>query len=156
MIAIKPFLWFDTQAEAAAEFYITLFPNSRMIRIHRCGEAGPGPAGAVLLVEFELDGQRFLGLNGGPQFSFTEAISFTIECDTQEEVDRYWERLSAGGKEIECGWLKDKFGLFWQVTPKAMGEFLGGANPAGRDRAMQAMLKMKKLDIATLRNAYEG
>lgn len=156
MTTIKPFLWFDAQAEAAAEFYVSLFPNSRMVKVNRCGEAGPGPAGSVLLVEFELNGQRFFGLNGGPQFHFTEAISFTVECDTQEEVDHYWEQLSAGGSEVECGWLKDKFGLSWQITPRVMGEYLGGADPAGRDRAMRAMMGMRKLDIETLRKAYEG
>lgn len=156
MTTIKPFLWFDTQAEAAAEFYVSLFPNSRMLKVNRCGEAGPGPAGSVLLVEFELNGQRFFGLNGGPQFHFTEAISFTVECDTQEEVDHYWEQLSAGGSEVECGWLKDKFGLSWQITPRVMGEYLGGPDPAGRDRAMRAMMGMRKLDIETLRKAYEG
>ncbi len=156
MQTIKPFLWFNSQAEAAAEFYVSVFPNSRIVTVNRCGEAGPGPVGSVLLVEFELDGQRFFGLNGGPQFSFTEAVSFTVECDTQEDVDRYWERLSAGGKEIECGWLKDQFGLFWQITPRIMGQLLGGSDAAGRNRAMQAMMGMRKLDIAALQKAYDG
>ena len=156
MQTIKPFLWFNTQAEEAAEFYASVFPNSRVVRVNRCGEAGPGPAGSVLVVEFELDGQRFFGLNGGPQFSFTEAVSFTVECDTQEEVDHYWERLSAGGKEIECGWLKDKYGLFWQITPRILGALLGGSDAGGRNRAMQAMMRMRKLDIAALQEAYDG
>ncbi|MGW1020092.1 VOC family protein [Streptomyces niveus] len=156
MPKITPNLWFDGQAEAAAEFYIGIFPNSRITGITHYGEAGPGPAGTVLTVEFELDGQTFIGINGGPQFTFDEAISFMIGCADQEEVDYYWDKLSDGGEEGPCGWLKDKYGLSWQVVPGGMEEMLNDPDQARGQRAMKAMLGMKKLDLAALRAAADG
>jgi len=159
---IIPFLWFDDQAEAAARFYTSIFKNSKLGRISRYGEAGQEahhrPPGSVMVVEFELEGQRFAALNGGPVFKFTEAISFEISCDAQEEVDYYWEKLTAGGdpKAQQCGWLKDKFGLSWQVVPAALGELMSDPDPARAGRTMQAMLKMKKLDLAELKRAAAG
>jgi predicted 3-demethylubiquinone-9 3-methyltransferase (glyoxalase superfamily) len=155
MQKITPFLWFDTQAEAAANFYVSIFKNSKVVKIARYGEGGPGPKGSVMTVVFELDGQRFIALNGGPQFKFTEAISFTVDCRTQEEVDTFWEKLSGGGVEGPCGWLKDKYGLSWQIVPTLLGEMLSDPDPEKSKRVMQAMLKMKKLDIAGLKNAYD-
>lgn len=156
MPKITPFLWFDTQAEEAANFYARVFPNSKIVTVARYGEAGPGPKGSVMTVAFELDGKPFLALNGGPHYKFTEAISFTVDCKSQEEVDSYWSKLSAGGQEAPCGWLKDKFGLSWQVTPTILGEMMSDRDPAKSKRVMEAMLKMKKLDIAALKKAYEG
>ncbi|MFE4496758.1 VOC family protein [Streptomyces niveus] len=156
MPKITPNLWFDGQAEPAAEFYIGIFPNSRITGITHYGEAGPGPAGTVLTVEFELDGQTFIGINGGPQFTFDEAISFMIGCADQEEVDYYWDKLSDGGEEGPCGWLKDKYGLSWQVVPGGMVEMLNDPDQARGQRAMKAMLGMKKLDLAALRAAADG
>ncbi|MFD4703232.1 VOC family protein [Streptomyces niveus] len=156
MPKITPNLWFDGQAEPAAEFYIGIFPNSRITGITHYGEAGPGPAGTVLTVEFELDGQTFIGINGGPQFTFDEAISFMIGCADQEEVDFYWDKLSDGGEEGPCGWLKDKYGLSWQVVPGGMQEMLNDPDQARGQRAMKAMLGMKKLDLAALRAAADG
>ena len=153
---IVPNLWFDTQAEEAAAFYASVFPRSRVLGVTRYPEGGPGPAGTVMTVEFELDGQRFVGINGGPQFPFTEAVSFQVTCETQEEVDRFWERLSEGGEEGPCGWLKDRFGLSWQVVPTGMEELFAHPDPARAQRAMQAMLGMRKLDIAALRAAADG
>jgi len=153
---ISPFLWFDTQAEDAAKHYVSIFSNSKILKVSRYGDAGPGPKGSVLTVTFELDGQRFTALNGGPRFKFTEAISFVIDCKTQEEVDHFWSKLSAGGEESQCGWLKDKFGLSWQVIPTVLGELITDPDPAKSKRAMEAMLKMKKIDIAALRNAHDG
>ena len=127
---ITPFLWFDHQAEEAAAFYTSIFPNSKIVKVVRYGEAGPGPAGSVMTVEFQLDGQTFVALNGGPHFKFTEAISFVVNCQTQDEVDAYWEKLSAGGSEVQCGWLKDKFGLSWQIVPTVLPELLGDPDPA--------------------------
>jgi predicted 3-demethylubiquinone-9 3-methyltransferase (glyoxalase superfamily) len=155
MNTIRPFLWFDTQAEEAAKFYVSIFKNSKILSTARYGEAGPGPAGSVMTVEFELDGQRFIALNGGPQFKFTEAISFSIDCTTQSEVDDYWKRLSAGGEEGPCGWLKDKFGLSWQVNPAILGKLLADKDRTKANRVMQAMLKMKKIDIKALQEAYD-
>jgi predicted 3-demethylubiquinone-9 3-methyltransferase (glyoxalase superfamily) len=152
---ITPFLWFDSQAEEAAAFYASIFPNSKVSKVVRCGEAGPGPAGSALTVAFQLQGQSFVALNGGPHFKFTEAISFVVNCETQEEVDTYWEKLSAGGAEIECGWVKDKFGLSWQIVPTVLPELLGDPNPEKSARVMKAMLSMKKLDIRGLKQAYE-
>jgi len=152
---IKPFLWFDDQAEEAAKFYTSVFNNSRIIKITHYGEAGPGPAGSVLTVVFQLEGQEFIALNGGPHFKFTEAISFSIDCKSQDEVDYFWERLTEGGEESQCGWLKDKYGLSWQVNPTVLGEMLADADPAKANRVMQAMLNMKKIDIAALQRAYE-
>jgi predicted 3-demethylubiquinone-9 3-methyltransferase (glyoxalase superfamily) len=153
---ITPNLWFDTEAEEAAGFYTSVFKNSRIVHVARYTEAGPRPAGSVMIVEFELDGQRFVAINGGPQFKFDEAVSFQISCATQDEVDYYWERLSDGGEEGRCGWLKDRFGLSWQVTPTGMEELFAGADPQRAQRAMQAMLGMGKLDIAALRSAADG
>jgi predicted 3-demethylubiquinone-9 3-methyltransferase (glyoxalase superfamily) len=153
---ITPNLWFDTEAEEAAEFYTSVFKDSRIVNVARYTEAGPRPAGTMMIVEFELDGQRFVAINGGPQFKFSEAVSFQINCETQDEIDYYWQRLSEGGKEGQCGWLKDKYGLSWQVTPTGMEELFAGADPERARRAMQAMLGMGKLDIAALRSAAEG
>ena len=156
MRPISPFLWFDTQAEDAAKHYVSIFSNSKILKVSRYGDAGPGPKGSVLTVTFDLDGQRFTALNGGPRFKFTEAISFVIDCKTQEEVDHFWSKLSAGGEESQCGWLKDKFGLSWQVIPTVLGELITDPDPAKSKRAMEAMLKMKKIDIAALRKAHDG
>jgi predicted 3-demethylubiquinone-9 3-methyltransferase (glyoxalase superfamily) len=153
-----PCLWFDSQGEAAAEFYCSVFPNSRVLSIARYGEAGPGEPGTAMTVEFELDGQRYSALNGGPQFTFDEAISFQIDCVDQTEVDFYWDKLTAdGGEESQCGWLKDKFGLSWQVVPfKLMNEALGDPDPGRAQRAMEAMLGQKKIDIAEIQRAAAG
>ncbi len=156
MQKITPNLWFDTEAEEAASFYTSIFENSRIVSVAHYTEAGPRPAGMVMTVEFELDGQRFVGINGGPQFTFDEAVSFQIACETQEEVDYYWERLSEGGSEGPCGWLKDRFGLSWQVVPTGMEELFGGPDRERAERAMQAMLAMRKIDIAALRSAADG
>ena len=153
---IRPNLWFDTQAEEAASFYCSVFDNSRIVGIARYPEGSPGPAGEVMTVEFELDGQRIVGINGGPQFTFSEAISLEIRCDTQEEVDHYWDALSEGGSEGPCGWLKDRYGLSWQVVPAGMDELFADPDPTRAQRAMQAMLQMTKLDIETLRRAADG
>ncbi len=153
---IIPNLWFDTEAEEAADFYTSVFPNSRIVNVARYTEAGPRAAGTVMTVEFELDGQRFVGINGGPQFTFDEAVSFQITCADQDEVDFYWERLSEGGSESQCGWLKDRYGLSWQVVPTGMEEVFSDPDPERARRAMEAMLKMRKLDIAALRAAADG
>ncbi len=150
---ITPFLWFEHQAEQAANFYVSIFPNSKIVKVVRHGEAGPGPAGSAMTVAFELEGQTFTALNGGPHFKFTEAISFVVRCQTQEEVDYYWEKLTAGGAEVQCGWVKDKFGLSWQVVPDAMPELLSDPDPKKAARVMKAMMGMKKLDVAALRRA---
>ena len=150
---IVPNLWFDTEAEQAAEFYLSVFKNSRIVNVARYPEGAPGPTGTVMTVEFELDGQRFVGINGGPQFTFDEAVSFQITCETQDEVDYYWDRLTDGGQEVQCGWLKDRYGLSWQVVPTGMDELFNDPDPARAQRAMQAMLGMVKLDIAALRAA---
>jgi predicted 3-demethylubiquinone-9 3-methyltransferase (glyoxalase superfamily) len=144
---ITPFLWFNDNAEEAVNFYMSIFKNSKILDVKRYGEAGPGPKGSVMVIAFELDGQEFTALNGGPHFQFTEAVSFVVKCEDQAEIDFYWDALTAGGGEVQCGWLKDKFGLSWQVVPKNIGELIG--TPA----AMQAMMTMKKLDIATLKRA---
>jgi len=156
MRRISPFLWFDTQAEDAAKHYVSIFKNSRIVHVSRYGEAGPGPKGGVMTVAFELEGQPFIALNGGPHFTFNESISFSIECETQEEVDYFWSRLTDGGTESMCGWLKDKFGLSWQVNPKILGQMLSDRDPARSKRTMEAMLKMKKIDIPALQKAYAG
>ena len=153
---IRPNLWFDTQAEEAAAFYCSVFDNSRIVGVARYPEGAPGPAGTVMTVEFELDGQRFIGINGGPQFTFSEAVSFMITCQTQEEIDYYWERLTDGGEEGPCGWLKDRYGLSWQVVPAGMDELFADPDTSRADRAMKAMLGMRKLDIAALRSAADG
>jgi predicted 3-demethylubiquinone-9 3-methyltransferase (glyoxalase superfamily) len=151
MQKITPCLWFDGQAEDAANFYVSIFKNSRITAVSRYGDAGPGPKGSVMTVAFELDGQSFTGLNGGPMFKFTEAISMIVNCETQNEVDHYWGKLSAGGKTQQCGWLKDKFGVSWQIVPTALVELMCDKDPAKSQRAMQAMLQMTKIDIARLR-----
>jgi len=157
---ITPFLWFDDQAEAAANFYVSVFPNSRITQVSRYTGAGHEvhgrPAGSVMVVAFELDGQRFTALNGGPHFKFDEAVSFVIDCETQAEVDHYWDRLSAGGdpKAQQCGWLKDRYGLSWQVVPRVLVELLSDSDANKAGRVMQAMLKMKKLEVEPLRRAY--
>lgn len=153
---ITPNLWFDTEAEEAAAFYISVFDNSRIVNITHYTEAGPREAGMVMTVEFELDGQRLVGINGGPEFKFDEAVSFEISCENQNEVDYYWERLSEGGQEGQCGWLKDRYGLSWQVVPTGMEELFADPDPKRAERAMQAMLAMGKLDIAALRSAADG
>jgi predicted 3-demethylubiquinone-9 3-methyltransferase (glyoxalase superfamily) len=153
---IIPNLWFDTRAEEAAEFYISVFKNSRIVNVARYTEAGPREAGTVMTVEFELDGQRFVGINGGPQFTFDEAVSFQISCEDQDEVDYYWDRLTEGGEESQCGWLKDRYGLSWQVVPTGMEEVFNDPDPERARRAMEAMLGMSKLDIAALRDAADG
>jgi len=159
---ITPFLWFDDQAEAAAEFYTAVFPNSRITQVSRYTEAGHEvhgrPAGSVMVVAFELDGQKFTALNGGPHFTFNESISFVIDCDGQKEVDYYWEKLAQGGdpKAQQCGWLKDRYGLSWQVVPRALVEMLGDSDRQKAGRVMQAMLKMKKIEVEPLRRAQAG
>jgi predicted 3-demethylubiquinone-9 3-methyltransferase (glyoxalase superfamily) len=154
---ITPNLWFDTQAEEAAAFYTSVFENSRIVNTTHYTDVGPGEPGTVMTVEFELDGQRFVGINGGPQFPFTEAVSLQINCEDQDEVDRFWERLTeGGGEEGPCGWLKDRFGLSWQVVPKGMDELFADPDPERAKRAMEAMLKMRKLDVETLRRAADG
>jgi predicted 3-demethylubiquinone-9 3-methyltransferase (glyoxalase superfamily) len=157
---ITPFLWFDNQAEEAAHFYTSIFNNSKIIGTTRYDEAGSKaaamPKGTVMTMEFELDGQRFVALNGGPMFKFTEAVSFVVNCETQAEIDYYWQKLSAGGQEVQCGWLKDKFGLSWQVVPRILGELLQDKDPAKAHRVMAAMLQMKKIEIEPLRKASEG
>jgi predicted 3-demethylubiquinone-9 3-methyltransferase (glyoxalase superfamily) len=151
---ITPFLWFDHQAEEAANFYASIFPNSKVVKVARYGDAGPGPAGSAMTVEFQLEGQTFVALNGGPHFKFTEAISFVVNCETQQEVDSYWEKLSSGGNEVQCGWLKDRFGLSWQIVPTALPRLLSDPDPIKSGRVMKAIMTMKKLDIRTLEQAY--
>ena len=153
---IVPNLWFDTEAEEAAGFYSSVFENSRIVNVTHYTEAGPRPAGTVMTVEFELDGQKFTALNGGPHFKFNEAVSFEIHCETQDEIDYYWERLSEGGEEGPCGWLKDRYGLSWQVVPTGIEELFADPDPERARRAMEAMLQMSKLDIAALRSAADG
>jgi len=157
MPTITPNLWFDTEAEQAAEFYISVFKGrSRILKVTHYNGAAPSKAGTVMTVEFELDGQRFTGINGGPQFTFDEAVSFQITCQDQDEIDHYWRRLTDGGEEGPCGWLKDRFGLSWQVVPAGMEELFSDPDPTRAERAMQAMLAMRKLDIAELRRAADG
>lgn len=156
MRGITPFLWFESQAEEAAKFYVSVFPRSQITQTTRYGEEGPGPRGTVMTVAFELDGQEFVALNGGPQFSFTQAISFVVNCETQAEVDAFWEKLSEGGEQIQCGWLQDRYGLPWQIVPTALGRLLGDEDPQRSRRVMKAMLQMKKLDVAELERAHAG
>ena len=155
MQKITPFLWFDTQAEEAARHYVSIFKNSKIVGVTRYGEAGPGPRGSVMTVTFSLGGQEFIALNGGPHFKFTEAISLSVDCKTQEEVDELWRRLSEGGEEGQCGWLKDRYGLSWQINPTILGEMLADPDPKKAKRVMEAMLEMKKIDIARLKQAYD-
>ena len=156
MPKITPFLWFDGKAEEAMNFYVSIFKNSKVGRVTRYGEAGPGPKGAVMSATFQLEGQEFMALNGGPQFTFTPAISFFVNCETQQEVDELWEKLSEGGQKDRCGWLKDKYGLSWQIIPSALGKMLGDKDPEKSKRVMEAMLQMDKIDIKGLQKAYEG
>ena len=153
---ITPNLWFDTESEKAADFYVSVFKNSRVVNKTHYTENAPREAGMVMTVDFELDGQPFTGINGGPDFKFDEAVSFLINCEDQEEVDYFWEKLTDGGEEVQCGWLKDKFGVSWQVVPAGMDELFADSDPKRAERAMQAMLKMKKLDIEELRRAADG
>jgi predicted 3-demethylubiquinone-9 3-methyltransferase (glyoxalase superfamily) len=155
MQKITPFLWFDNQAEEAVHFYTSIFRNSKVVSVSRYGEAGPGPKGSVMTVNFQLDGQEFVALNGGPHFKFSEAISFVVNCETQKEVDEFWEKLSEGGEKVQCGWLKDKYGLSWQVVPTVLVEMLQDKDPEKSKRVMEAMLQMKKIDIKGLKQAYE-
>ena len=152
---ITTFLWFDNNAEEAVNFYISVFKNSKVLSTTRYGEIGPGPKGTIMTIGFELDGQEFTALNGGPQFKFTEAISLVVHCQTQEEIDYYWEKLSEGGEKVECGWLKDKFGLFWQITPDVLMELLADSDEQKVQRVMKAMMQMKKLDIQGIKQAAE-
>jgi predicted 3-demethylubiquinone-9 3-methyltransferase (glyoxalase superfamily) len=155
MQRITPFLWFDDQAEEAMNFYVSIFKNSKVGRVTRYGEAGPGPKGSVMSATFQLEGQEFMALNGGPHFSFTPAISFFVNCETQEEVDELWKKLSAGGKTERCGWLKDKYGLSWQIIPSALGRLMGDNDAAKAQSVMKALLEMDKIDIARLQQAYD-
>lgn len=153
---ITPCLWFDGQAEEAMQHYISIFENGRVLSVKRCGDEGPGPKGSVLIASFEIAGVQFQALNGGPQYKFTEAISMSVDCESQEEVDRLWAKLSEGGKEIQCGWLRDKYGLSWQIVPRRLIELINDADPARAARAFQAMLQMVKIDIATIETAADG
>ena len=155
MQKITPFLWFDDKAEEAMNFYVSVFKNSKRGRISRYGDAGPGPKGAVMVATFQLDGQKFMALNGGLHFKFTEAISLLVNCETQDEVDAMWERLSEGGEKGQCGWLKDKYGVSWQVVPTVLGEMMSDPDPEKSKRVMTAMLQMRKLDIKALKQAYD-
>jgi predicted 3-demethylubiquinone-9 3-methyltransferase (glyoxalase superfamily) len=156
MKKITPFLWFDDKAEEAMNFYVSIFKNSKVGSVTRYGEAGPGPKGSVMTARFQLDGQEFIALNGGPHFKFTEAISFSVDCKTQEEVDELWEKLSEGGQKSRCGWLKDKYGLSWQIVPTVLGELMANKDAKKSSKVMQAMLKMDKLDIKALKQASES
>lgn len=152
---ITPFLWFDDKAEEAMNFYVSIFKNSRITSVSRYGDAGPGPRGTVMTGTFQLEGQEFMALNGGPHFKFTEAISLFVNCETQQEVDELWEKLTAGGQESQCGWLRDKYGLSWQIIPSALGKMLNDKDPKKSQRVMKAMLQMKKIDIKDLQEAYD-
>ncbi len=156
MQKITPFLWFDDQAEEAVNFYVSLFKNSKVLSMSRYGDAGPGAKGTVMSATFQLEGQEFMALNGGPDHKFNEAISLFVNCETQEEVDKLWNQLAEGGEEGPCGWVKDKFGLWWQVIPTALGEMLSDPDPAKSQNVMKAMLQMSKIEIAGLKQAYEG
>ena len=156
MQKITPFLWFDGKAEEAANFYISIFKGSKILNIARYGEAGPGPKGTVMTATFQLEGQDFIALNGGPQYTFSPAISFFVNCETQAEVDELWNKLSAGGSQLQCAWLKDKFGVFWQIVPRALMELLQDQDPVRRQRVFQAMLQMTKIYIEGLKRAHRG
>lgn len=155
MQRITPFLWFDNRAEEATRFYVSIFRNSRVVSISRYGDAGPGPKGTVMVAAFELGGQQFLALNGGPQFTFSPAVSFVVNCEAQDEVDYFWEKLSEGGEKQQCGWLRDKYGLSWQIVPTILGELMQDKDPEKSKRVMEAMLQMQKIDIEGLQRAYE-
>jgi predicted 3-demethylubiquinone-9 3-methyltransferase (glyoxalase superfamily) len=156
MQKITPFLWFDSNAEEAANFYTSIFKNSKILNVARYGEAGPGPKGSAMTVTFQLEGQPFITLNGGPHYTFSPAISFFVNCETQAEVDEFWNKLSAGGKEVQCGWLQDKFGVSWQIIPKALMELMSDKDPVKSQRVFKAMLQMTKIDIEGLQRAYRG
>ena len=156
MQRITPFLWFENQAEEAVNFYASIFKNSKIGKVSRYGDAGPGPKGAVMTASFNLDGQDFIALNGGPQFKFSPAISFVVNCDTQQEIDHYWSKLSAGGRTDQCGWLTDKFGLSWQIVPSVLGQLVSDKDAERSGRVMKALLQMTKLDIEGLKQAHEG
>jgi predicted 3-demethylubiquinone-9 3-methyltransferase (glyoxalase superfamily) len=153
---ITPFLWFDCKAEEAANFYVSIFKNSKIENVTRYGDAGPGPKGSVMIVGFQLEGQKFTALNGGPHYIFSPAISFYVDCETQAEVDELWERLSAGGKKMQCAWLTDKFGVTWQIVPRALIELMQDKDPVKSQRVFKAMLQMTKIDIEGLKRAYRG
>ena len=156
MQKITPFLWFNDNAEQAMEFYVSTFKNSEILSVSRYGDGGPGPKGSLMMGTFQLEGQQFMALNGGPHYTFSPAISLFVSCETQEEVDALWNKLLEGGSEERCGWLKDKFGLSWQIIPTALGKLLGDKDPQKSQRVMQAMLQMNKIDIAGLQKAHEG
>ena len=156
MQKITPFLWFDDKAEEAMDLYVSLFKHSKILSVVRYGDAGPGPKGSVMTARFQIEGQDFVALNGGPHFKFTEAVSFVVNCETQEEVDYFWGKLSAGGQESQCGWLKDKYGLSWQIVPTILVELLQDQDAEKSQRVMKAMLQMKKIDIPALKRAAEG
>jgi predicted 3-demethylubiquinone-9 3-methyltransferase (glyoxalase superfamily) len=156
MQRITPFLWFDSNAEEAVDFYTSIFKNSTIGHVSRYGEDGPGPAGSAMVVPFQLDGQEFMALNGGPVFKFTEAISFTVNCETQDEIDYYWQKLTVGGQEVQCGWLKDKYGLSWQIVPTILGKLMQEGTAEQTNRMMKALMQMVKLDIKGLEDAFAG
>ena len=156
MDKITPFLWYDGNAEEAANLYVSIFKNSKIVKIRRSGDGGPGPKGSVMGVDFELEGRSFIAFNGGPHFTFNPAVSLFVNCDTQQEVDELWDKLVAGGKPVQCGWLTDKFGVSWQIIPKALGEMMNDPDPAKSSRVVQAMMKMIKIDVAGLTKAYNG
>ena len=156
MQKITPFLWFDSNAEEAMNFYTSIFKNSKIGQVRRYGESGPGPKGSVMSGTFQIEGQEFMALNGGPHYKITPAISFLVSCETQKEVDELWEKLSAGGETMQCGWLTDKFGVSWQIIPKALGELMGDKDPQKSQRVMKAMMGMVKIDVEGLKKAYEG
>jgi predicted 3-demethylubiquinone-9 3-methyltransferase (glyoxalase superfamily) len=156
MQKITPFLWFNDNAEAAVDFYVSIFKNSKVLDVSRYGEGGPMPAGTAMVVNFLLDGREYMALNGGPDLQLNEAFSLFVSVETQEEVDDLWKKLTDGGEEVQCGWLKDKFGLSWQIVPTALGKLMGDPDPVKSQRVMQAMLQMKKIDVAGLQRAYEG
>ncbi|HWS18289.1 MAG TPA: VOC family protein [Candidatus Elarobacter sp.] len=156
MQKITPFLWYDGKAEEAVNFYVSIFKNSKVVSMARYGDAGPGPKGSVMTAAFQLEGQDFVALNGGPQYKFTPAISFVVNCETQEEVDNLWEKLSAGGRKDRCAWLTDKFGVSWQIVPTILSQLLGDKDPEKAKRVMQAMLQMDRIDISLLQKAYDG
>jgi len=156
MQKITPFLWFDGKAEEAANFYVSIFKDSKILNLARYGEAGPGPKGTVMLATFQIEGQKFMALNGGPQYTISPAISFYVDCETQAEVDELWEKLTAGGSEVQCGWLRDKFGVSWQIIPKALIELMQDKDPVKSQRVFKAMMGMIKIDIEALKRAYRG
>jgi len=156
MQKITPFLWFDDKAEEAANFYTSIFKDSKILDISRYGDAGPGPKGTVMMATFQIEGQEFMALNGGPHYTFSPAISFFVSCETQEEVDELWEKLTAGGREVQCGWLQDKFGVSWQIVPKTLMELMRDTDPVKSQRVFKAMLQMTKIDIEGLKRAYRA